>query len=168
VVANLPGFSGDSAGWKAETCSLASYAGQTVLLAFRAINDPGTQGVDPTIPAGFWVDDVAVGGTTISDGSSLTGWQSPTQIHPIAVNGFTVQLVAWKTNVKGPIAITRLRLNGNFDATVTGQQLQKVLGGVRADFVGAIVMYDEPTEAITDYAPYALTANGVAQPGGGT
>jgi Immune inhibitor A-like, MAM domain len=157
VVANLPGFSGDSAGWKAETCSLSTYAGQTVLLGFRAINDPGTQGTDPAIPAGFWVDDVAVGGTSISDGSSLTGWQSPTQIHPIAVNGFTVQLVAWKTTVKGPIAITRLRLNGNFDATVTGQQLQKVLGGVRADFVGAIVTYDEPTESITDYAPYTLT-----------
>ena len=28
---------------------------------------------------------------------------------------------------------------------------------MRADFVGAIVMYDEPTETITDYAPYSLT-----------
>jgi hypothetical protein len=40
---------------------------------------------------------------------------------------------------------------------VTGKQLQKVLGGVRADFVAAIVTYDEPTESITDYAPYSLT-----------
>ena len=157
VVANLPGFSGDSGGWKAETCSLAAYAGQTVLLSFRTINDPSVQGTDPTIPAGFWVDDVAIGGTGISDGSSLAGWQSPTQVNPIEVHGFTVQLVAWKTQGTSPVAITRLRLNDNFDGTVTGQQLQKVLGGVRADFVGAIVTYDEPTETITDYAPYSLT-----------
>ncbi|MFL5971999.1 MAG: hypothetical protein ACJ750_06410 [Gaiellaceae bacterium] len=73
------------------------------------------------------------------------------------MNGFTVQLVAWKTLGSSPVAITRLRLNGNFDATVTGKELQKVLGGVRADFVGAIVTYDEPTETINDYAPYSLT-----------
>ena len=35
-----------------------------------------------------------------------------------------------------------------------------------ADFVGAIVMYDDPTESTTDYARYALTVNGVTQPGG--
>jgi hypothetical protein len=73
------------------------------------------------------------------------------------VHGFTVQLVAWKTQGKSPVAITRLRLNSSFDATVSGKQLRKVLGGSRADFVGAIVMYDEPTESITDYAPYTLT-----------
>ena len=157
VVANLPGFSGDSAGWKAETCSLAPYAGQTVLVSFRTINDPNTQGTDPNIPAGFWVDDIAVGATVISDGTSLAGWQTPTQVRPIPVHGFTVQLVAWKTKGGSPVAITRLNLNSSFDATVTGKQLQKVLGGVRADFVGAIVTYDEPTESITDYAPYSLT-----------
>ena len=34
------------------------------------------------------------------------------------------------------------------------------------DPVGAIVTYDEPTEAVTRYAPYELKANGVVQPGG--
>jgi hypothetical protein len=157
VVANLPGFSGDSGGFLPQTCSLAAYEGQTVLLSFRTINDPSVQGTNPAIPAGFWVDDVAVGGATVSDGSSLAGWQSPTQVNPIEVNGFTVQLVAWKTQGKSPVAITTLRLNAAFDGTVTGKQLQQVLGGTRADFVGAIVTYDEPTEMITDYAPYTLT-----------
>jgi hypothetical protein len=32
--------------------------------------------------------------------------------------------------------------------------------------VAAVVTYDEPTESITDYAPYTLKANGVTQPGG--
>jgi hypothetical protein len=154
---NVPGFTGYSGSWKAETCSLAAYAGQTVLLAFRAFNDPLTLGQSDAVPPGFWVDDVMVGGTIVSDGSSLAGWQSPTQARPVPVHGFTVQLVAWKTQGGSPVAITTLRLNSNFDGTVTGKQLQKVLGGVRADFVGAIVTYDEPTESITDYAPYSLT-----------
>ena len=158
VVANLPGFSGDSGGWKAETCSLSAYAGQTVLLAFRTINDPATEGRDPSIPPGFWVDDIAIGGTSISDGSTLDGWQHPTAVRATPVDGFTVQLVAWKTLGRSPVAIMRLALNSSFDATVSGKQLQKVLGGARADFVGAIVTYDEPTESIRDYAPYTLTA----------
>ena len=33
--------------------------------------------------------------------------------------------------------------------------------------VGAIVMYDEPSESIAKYAPYSLKVNGVVQPGGG-
>ena len=32
--------------------------------------------------------------------------------------------------------------------------------------VVAIVAYDEPTEQVQQYAPYALTVNGVQQPGG--
>ena len=32
--------------------------------------------------------------------------------------------------------------------------------------VVAIVAYDEPTEQVQQYAPYTLTVNGVAQPGG--
>jgi hypothetical protein len=34
------------------------------------------------------------------------------------------------------------------------------------DRVVAIVSYDEPTEQISQYAPYSLTVNGVVQPGG--
>ena len=161
IKSQLPGFHAYSNGWRPQVCSLSAYAGQSILLAFRHMTDANTQGSDDPAAAGvrpgFWVDNVAVAGTPISDGSTLEGWQSPTQIRPIPVHGFTVQLVAWKTQGKSPVAITRLRLNSSFDATVSGKQLRKVLGGSRADFVGAIVMYDEPTESITDYAPYTLT-----------
>jgi len=158
VVANLPGFSGDSGGWKPETCNLAAYANQTVLrMRVRIVDRPERRvSTRPSrLASGSMTSQSA--GRTISDGTSLTGWQSPTQVNPIEVNGFTVQLVAWKTQGRSPVAITRLRLNGNFDATITGKQLKDVLGGGRADFVGAIVMYDEPTETIGDYAPYSLT-----------
>jgi hypothetical protein len=33
------------------------------------------------------------------------------------------------------------------------------------DKVVAVVGYDEPTEKVTQYAPYQLTVNGSAQPG---
>ena len=51
------------------------------------------------------------------------------------------------------------------DRTDDGLQVVGGLGDVD-DVVGAIVMYDEPTEQVSDYAPYRLTVNGVAQPGG--
>jgi len=34
--------------------------------------------------------------------------------------------------------------------------------------VAAIVKYQDGTELVTQYAPYALTVNDVLQPGGGT
>jgi len=155
---HFPGYTGDSAGWKAETCNLSAFAGQTILVSFRNMTDPNTQGAGAAIPPGFWLDDVSIGGTTLSDGSSLTGWQSATQARPIPVEGFTVQLLAYKREGTSPVRIAKLRLNGNFDATVNARQLAGLLGeGNNADVVAAIVMYDESTESVTDYAPYSLT-----------
>ena len=161
---NVPGFTGYPGAWKPETCSLSAYAGQTVLLAFRTFNDPGTLGESTAIPPGAWVDDVRVGGTLISDGSSLDGWQSFTQVHPNSVAGFTVTILSIET-AKGKITVKQLPLTGDFD--VHGQaNVQKYIEK-NADFVAAIVFYDDPSESSTDYARYRLTVNGVTQPGGG-
>jgi hypothetical protein len=181
VVENLPGFSGDSAlvtgavdGWNDETCSLDAYAGTNVLLAFRTINDPATQGTDPAIPAGFWVDDVTVGSTLLSDGTSTTGWKSSTETKPTSVEDFTVYLMSVRGN-NNPrnqrITVRRVPLTSDF--AIRGGDDDDDDDGVedfideRADFVAAIVIYDESTEAQFDYAPYRLTVNGVVQPGGG-
>src|SRR5215210_1301358 len=164
---HFPGFTGYSGGWKAETCNLAAYSGQTILVSFRNMTDPNTLGATDAIPSGFWLDDVSLGTQSLSDGSTLTGWMSATQARPIAVEGFTVQLVAYKQAGTSPVRIATLPLNGNFDATVNGRKLGGLLGqGNNADVIGAIVMYDESTEAISDYARYALRVNGVLQPGG--
>ena len=49
----------------------SAYAGQNVLLSFRAFNDPGTLGSDGTsVPPGFWVDNVTVDGSVVSDGTT--------------------------------------------------------------------------------------------------
>ncbi len=162
VQANLPGFTGDSGGWVASSADLSAFAGQTVLVSFRYISDPAV-----TEP-GYWVDNVALDGTVISDGASLAPFSSPTEINPVDVAGWNVTIVAYSsTSSSLPALLTTLPLDGAFDAT-SGKKLFP--GGPRGnpqyDVVGVIVTHDDPSETVGQYAPYALTANGVVQPGG--
>jgi hypothetical protein len=159
---NVPGFTGYSGGWRAQTCSLAAYAGSTVLLAFRTFNDPAALGESAAVPPGAWIDDVRVGGGLVSDGSSLEGWRSRTGVLPVAVDNFLVRIVS----VDGKkITVKELPLNGNFQLS-SPANVQKYIDK-KADFVGAIVTYEDPSESSIQYAPYRLTVNGVTQPGGG-
>ena len=103
---NVPGFTGYPGAWRPQTCSLSAYAGQTVLLAFRTFNDRRL-GESTAVPPGAWVDDVRVGGTLISDGLSLAGWQSLAGA-PGQVTGFTVTILSVET-AKGKITIKRCR-----------------------------------------------------------
>jgi hypothetical protein len=160
LLGNCPGLNGDSGGWVTETFDLSPYAGKTVLLALRYVTDTNTRG------AGVWVDNVRVGGTVVSDGSSLAGWQTFTQIKPISVNGFTVQLVGYETSGKKPHAfVASVPLNSSFAASLKGGKLERLINE-KADVVAALVMYDEPTESINQYARYTLKVNNVTQPGG--
>ncbi len=161
---NLPGFTGFSAGWRPQTCSLAAFAGQSVLLAFRAFNDPATLGTDEDTPPGFWVDNVKVGTTVVSDGATLDGWKSPTQVKPIPVAGFTVYVLSIKSGKQVQITVRQLKLTSTFALKSPAKVDQYVKKD--AGFVAAIVMYDDPTETSTQYAPYTLKVNGVTQPGG--
>ena len=163
IVVNLPGYTGDSTGWEQQSCDLSAYAGQEVDIAFRYMTDPALA------EAGFWVDDVTVGGELLSDGSSLEGWKSATQAHPTPVFGFTVQLVAYDDD--GSAAwLGRMPMRrsdgGGFRSTLSGDRLRAVIGG-RADTVAAIVTHNDPGEDVDQYAHYELRANGVLQPGGG-
>ncbi|HEU5044664.1 MAG TPA: choice-of-anchor J domain-containing protein, partial [Nocardioidaceae bacterium] len=162
VQGNLPGFSGDSGTWKDESCDLTSYAGQEVELAFRYVTDSGVN------EAGWWVDDVKVGGSLVSDGSSLDGWQSATQAHPTPVSGYTVQLVAYDDAGTaawvGTMPLTQ-GADGDFHGTLSGTALHSMVGD-SAQTVAALVMQDDPSETVDQYARYTLTANGVTQPGG--
>ncbi|HEX6702882.1 MAG TPA: choice-of-anchor J domain-containing protein [Gaiellaceae bacterium] len=157
---NCPGLNGDSGGWKTETFDLTPYAGQTVLLAFRYITDANTRG------AGVWVDNINVGGTLVADGSSLAGWQTFTQIKPIDVSGFTVQLVGYSSDGKTAF-VGSVPVDSNFSGSLNAAAIEKLMTtSPRIDVIAALVMYDEPTESINQYARYTLMANGVTQPGG--
>jgi hypothetical protein len=159
IVANLPGYTGSSGGWVPQRFDLSRWAGQNVLLSFRMMTDTNTEG------PGWWVDDIAVGGQVVSDGSSTRGFRSQTEVNPKPVAGFTVQLVGYSSTGRGPVFVTTLKLDANFHAKLNVPFLWRLYG---ADTVAAIVAYDEPTESITQYAPYELKVNGLVQPGGGT
>ncbi|WP_183061991.1 choice-of-anchor J domain-containing protein [Motilibacter peucedani] len=158
IQANLPGFNGDSGGWRSESFDLSAYAGKSVLLSFRYLTDSGTN------YAGWWVDNVKVGGTLVSDGSSLAGWQTPTQISPVPVHGFTVQVVGY-SSTGDKVDVVAMKLKNGFTGTLRGGKIRALFGRT-VDTIAAIVTYDEPTETVTQQARYSLTVNGVLQPGG--
>ena len=167
--ANVPGYTAYSGGWRNERCSLSAFAGRSILLAFRHVTDGSIPG-DPddptaTIPPGFWLRNVTLGGSPVADGASLTGWLSPSQARPTPVHGFTLELVGYSSRGHRKVSSAVVRLDVRHDVELGRSQLRRLLHS-NPDVVGAVVMYDEPTEQVQDYAPYRLTVNGVLQPGG--
>jgi immune inhibitor InhA-like protein len=168
VVANLPGFTGPGAlgdeksGVKTETFDLSPWAGQKIDIAFRYITDAAQTGL------GYWVDNVKVGGTLISDGTDLSSWKSLSEAHPTPVAGWTVQLVGYTTGGKDAYLYQmplKKDANGNFVGNLRGPEVRKALGA-NSRVVSAIVTADDPTEMATTYPTYTLKANGRTQPGG--
>jgi hypothetical protein len=155
------GFNGENATpvFAPQTCDLSAYAGQTVGLAFRVFNDGGVHF------EGFWVDNVAIDGAPISDGSTLAGWQSATEFNPVEVEGYTVQLVAYDAAGGGDAFLSTLPLDGAFHGELSGAAVADSIG-TSADVVAAIVTYHDSSQLVGQYAPYTLEVNGVTQPGG--
>ncbi len=149
-----PAVNGTTTGFEPHSYDLSAYAGQTVLLGFRYVSDGG-------VNAGGWkIDDIAINGTLISDGSSLTPFKSPTQISPVQVANWNLRLVG----LDEEYAYGRqIEFDGRNSVTLNRGQLATL-----AEFptVVAIVAYDEPTEQVQQYAPYTLTVNGKVMPGG--
>ncbi|WP_344618502.1 choice-of-anchor J domain-containing protein [Dactylosporangium salmoneum] len=149
-----PGLNGTTDGFELHTFDLSAYAGKSILLSFRYVSDGGVN------EGGLLVDDITVGGTLLSDGSSLAPFKSPTQIKPVSVKNWDVKLIgldennhfAWQFEYNG---VHSLQLNW----------IQLALLSLFPKVV-AVVAYDEPTEMVQQYAPYTLTVNGVLQPGG--
>ena len=130
------------------------------MIAFRLVTDSSVS------QDGLWVDDVAIGATDLSDGSTLEGWQSPTQFNPIDVEGYTLRLVAY-TDDHARAWTHVVRLGPGFRGVIEGDELHQAIGR-RADVVAAIVTYHDKTETVQQYAPYTLRVDGVLQPGGGS
>jgi len=149
-----PALNGDAAAFVTQTFDLSAYAGKKILIGFRYVSDGGTN------DGGWYVDDVAVGGTVVSDGSSLTPFRSPTQIVPTTVANWDVRLVGIDA---AHHAVLVVPFNGKSSFSLGALPLK-----VFALFptVVAVVSYDDPTEQVQQFAPYTLTVNGAVQPGG--
>jgi hypothetical protein len=131
-----------------------------VLLAFRYVSDPRV-----ALP-GWWIDEIRLGGSLLGDGGSLSGWRSFSQVtREVGTAAFTVQLVGYSTSGRRAF-VQRLRLDGQNRGALAGAALRRILAP-GYDVVAAIVTYDDPTEAKSAYARYALRVNGRVQRGGG-
>lgn len=150
-----PSLNGTTDGFEQHTFDLSAYAGQEILLSFRYISDGGVN------EGGIKIDDVVVGGETISDGSNLDAFSSPTEIHPTEVENWHVKLVGIKDG-KVP-HVVQLEWDGRSSLSLDRPTLAKLSP---TDEVVAIVGYDDSTEMVQQYAPYTLTVNGEVQPGG--
>ncbi|MEO3856007.1 hypothetical protein [Acrocarpospora sp. B8E8] len=151
-----PALNGTTTGFEPHTFDLSAYAGQQILLGFQYVSDGGVN------EGGFLVDDIAVGATAVSDGSSLDPFDSPTEIKPVTVKNWNVRLVGLDEANK-----IALQVEFNNKTSFSLNRLELLLA-VPFKKVVAIVAYDEPTEQVQQYAPYQLTVNGVVQPGGAT
>ncbi len=151
-----PALNGTTTGFEPHRFDLSAYAGQTVLLAFRYVSDGGVN------EGGLKLDDIALGGTAISDGSDLSAFRSPTEVNPTDVANWHVQLVG----IRGGRAT--VVVHAAFDGAERTLSRAELARFAPADQVVAIVGHDDPTELVRQYAPYALTVNGTVQPGGGT
>lgn len=160
VKANVPGFTGDSGGWVSKSHDLSSYAGDELLLNFRYVTDWGTH------EAGVWIDDVAVGDTTLVDGTTSEGIRSMTEVSPVPVDSWTVQLVAFgDSSWVGALELAQGE-NGSWTGSLTPEQLTTIQD-TGAGTVAALVTVNDPTESARSYPLYTLTADGVVMPGGG-
>ena len=155
------GFNGenDPPVFAAQTCDLSDFAGMNdVGLAFRVFNDGGVH-FD-----GFWVDNVAINGVTVSEGDDLDAWMSATEFNPVEVEGYTVQLLSYTEGGVDAFLFT-LQLDGSFHGELSGADVADATG-TDNDVVAAIVTYHDGTQLVSQYAPYELTVNGELQPGG--
>ncbi|BCJ58345.1 peptidase M6 immune inhibitor A [Micromonospora endophytica] len=149
-----PALNGTTNGFEPHSFDLSAYAGQEVLLSFRYVSDGGVN------EGGLRIDDIAVGGTLVSDGSSLEPFDSPSEIAPTPVANWNVRFVG--LDEKNKIAY-QYEVDGKSSFTLGVVPTLALLAFPK---VVAIVGYDEPTEQQSQYAPYQLTVNNVAQPGG--
>jgi hypothetical protein len=148
IVDNLPGLTGWSCYYAADPCwinlsyDLSAYSGD-ILLAFRYMTDWNTT------YEGWYVDNVYVDGTLISDGSSIDPFMDITEVLPVNLD-FTVTFVGIKNKGNGnQYKVLTMRLD---DLDETGLfQLRSVLQW--SDTAVMLVTFDAP-EGFTGYGDY--------------
>jgi hypothetical protein len=147
-------LTGDAAAFAEQSFDLSAYAGKTVLLGFRYVSDSNVN------DGGWYVDDVMVGTTLISNGSDLASFRSPTEICPIEVANWSVRLVGIDEKAHR-VAVHNVNTKGSF--SLESCALRKLRG---YPVIVAVIAYDDPTGQVKQFAPYTLVVNGVNQPGG--
>ncbi len=153
------GFTGLSGGglepaWVNETFDLSAYAGQEILVGFRMMTDWGSLGNGILEEPNWYIDNVMVDSTLISDGTDSSVFNDVTFYQPIAAD-FTVDLVSLpKAGKTGNSNFKVLHLITD-DATemATADQIRQTLRN--SNTLVLVITYDAP-QGVADYAPYSL------------
>ena len=146
------GFSGAD-GWVNE--SFAIPAG-TDLLAFRFMSDWGTNGNGVLADPNWYVDNVMVDSTPISDGSNAADFKDITFYNPTLVD-FNVDLVS-KPNLKTGNSSTKVLHLVTDDATemASASDIKQALRS--SNVLVLVITYDAP-QGVSDYADYTVNIN---------
>jgi hypothetical protein len=143
AVENLPGLTGWSEDWLTMNFDLSAYADQDILIAFRYVTDWATT------YDGWFIDNVYVDDTLISDGSDASVFMDITEIVPID-NDFTVTFVGTKRAGNGnQYKVHTMKLDDMAEEGLF--ELDKVLNW--SDEAVMLVTFDAP-EGFTGYADY--------------
>jgi len=144
VIENVPGLTSYITEWVTMSFDLSAYAGQDILVAFRLVTDWSTY------YEGWYIDNVYVDGTLISDGSDASVFKDLSEILPTN-NDFTVTFVSMKPRGNGNMEQVRtIKLD---DSTEDGWvEVSKLIKNSRQ--VVMLVTYDAP-EGVTTYADYS-------------
>jgi hypothetical protein len=147
-------FTGSSPVPVTQTFDLKAYAGKKVWMGFRYLSDPLVN------LGGWYIDDIKVGDKLISDGSNTAPFRSFSQVTPLQVKNWSVQLVGLDEDRK---RVHVERFQGLYNVKLTPAQIRKF-----ASFpvVVAVISWDDLSEKVPVYAPYNLRVNGIGQPGG--
>ena len=79
ILTSMPGFTGNSNGWQAQSFDLSEYKGQKIKLRLRYATDWGTSFI------GFFADNIKV----VADGQTLVDDGGENATSPFTINGFT-------------------------------------------------------------------------------
>jgi hypothetical protein len=153
------GFTGVSGGgatadWVHESFALSAYSG-SILVGFRFMSDWGTNGNGVLDHPNWYVDNVSVGTTPVSDGTDASAFRDITFYQPIDAN-FTVDLVSLPR--EGSIGNSSFKvLHLITDEATEEASATHIRQALRnSKLLVAIVTYDAP-QGEADYAPYELT-----------
>jgi hypothetical protein len=147
------GFTGDSGGWVPETFDLSAYSGP-ILIGFRFMSDWATNGNGVLDDPNWYVDNVMVGSTMISDGSNASAFNDLTFYQPIDLN-FNVDIVAMNTTGNGKKTTYKVfHLTTDVDSEASSPfEIRKALS---ASSKAVVIVTFDAAQGIADYAPYTL------------
>jgi immune inhibitor A len=143
VVANVPGLTSYVEDWVTLTYDLSAYSGD-ILVGFRLVTDWATH------YGGWWIDNIAVDGAPISDGSNVDPFKDITYYQPVALDFSVTVIGVYQRHGKQGYVVRDMYLD---DLTEEGAGF--LTGLIRGGgYAVLLVSLEVPEEEAYFYGPY--------------